>query len=166
MIYLNPGDKVWYPFHNDIVVQAMVQECNDIYDNGSKPALWHYRFLDQPSYVSFPTDQKDENGWHIYKRLTEDVLVLQEHARVNQLLWIDEPVGHDIQLGDECFLTLPEALANIRPTNRRHLKRRLKVARGCIRRFINHTWEVNGTEHPEFTRLPAKAVYVVRRRGR
>lgn len=118
MIYLDPGDKVWYPY-NTMVVQATVRECDDIYTGIGDKTIWHYRYLND-EVVSFPTDQKDESGWTIYTH--PDPSVLKDYQRVNQLLWMDEPVGHGIILGDECFLTLQEALNTVVPSNKKHLK--------------------------------------------
>lgn len=163
MIYLNPGDKVWYAFPEGLIVQATVLTCEDIHTNGDKPALMAYYQADGTMEVSVPTVQKGENGWTIYDM--QGAEALQGHRRVNQFLWIDEPVGHSIQLGDECFLTLTEALAAIRPSNGRHLKRRLKAARNAVYKFIVHTWKLSGQKHPGFSRkLPFKQVYVVRSR--
>lgn len=161
MIYLNPGDKVWYAHYPHLVVQATVDECEDIYDNGDKPAIWHRRWQDK-SEVSYPTDAKDENGWTIYSY--PDASILQGHRRVNQLLWIDEPVGHGIMLGDECFLILQEALNTIVPSNKRHLRRRLKKARGRVANFITSTWKMNGYIGPNWFKFPDKQVYVKRAR--
>lgn len=162
MIYLNPGDKVWYPHWPHLVVQATIDECEDIYENGTDmPAIW-YRRMSGSSEVSYPTQDKDENGWHIYTH--PDPSILQGKKRVNQILWIDEPVGHGITLGDECFLTLQEALNTIVPSNKRHLRRRLKKARGRIARFVTMTWKMNGYIGPNWFKFPDKQVYIKRAR--
>jgi hypothetical protein len=164
MIYLSPGDKVWYPHQPFLVVQATIEECEDIYDNGDKPAIWHRRSLNGISEISYPTDNIDENGWHIYDHPDESIL--QDKERVNQLLWIDEPVGHAITLGDECFLTLQEALNTIVPSSKRHLRRRLKRSRGRVKRFIVSTWGNDRQDVPSWWKYENKKVYVKRDRSK
>jgi len=161
MIYLNPGDKVWYPYiGHDIVVQALVVEVDDIYSRGdNKSAVWHYRYIDGSDACRVATDEKDENGWALCRDVSKEEL--SQYHRVNQLIWIDEHVGYDISLGDECFLTLHAAMSRVRPTKKKHLKRRLKKARCGSQRFISKTWAMAGDKHPGFEKMPNKKIYVM-----
>lgn len=161
--YIDPGTKVWYPFlDTNIVVQATVDECEDIYDNGTKLAIWVRRFQDGQVEISSPTDEKDKDGWTIYEH--PDASILEGHRRVNQFVWIDEPVGHSIQVGDECFLTLQEALDQVSHTNKKHLKRRLKRSRNRVKSFVESTWVMAGeTSLPSWVKYPDRKIYVRRR---
>jgi hypothetical protein len=172
--YVDPGTKLWLVvksygrhkshYRGDIIVPVVVEEVDDIYSNIDNPegmACWRYRYADGTDYVSVPTDEKDEQGWPIYEK--KDPSCLGQAKPVNQFVWIDEPVGHGIQVGDKydgLYLTLHEAQRHARPSKKKHLKRRLQAYRAGHERFIASTWEVNGDEHPGFHKLPNKKIYV------
>ena len=142
-VYLDPGARVWLtrPYHR-IVIPCVVEECVDVYVGTGDETIWHYRRLDS-SENSVTT--QSAGSWLESK----DESILAGPRRVNQFLWVDEPVGHSVTLGDECFLTLGEAIGTISPSSPRHLKRRLKATRKWRR-------------SPDLT-YPEKKVYVRRR---
>lgn len=164
--YLNPGDKVFMILRvrgqGDIVVECTVSEINDIYDANLGKSVWYSRDINGVDQASIPTAEVDENGWNKYRHLTlAEFLKEFPHAkRVNQILWLDEPVGHGIQLGDDVFPSLNEALLYAKPSKKKHLARRLKNYRRSVTGFIASTWERNGERHPGFPKYPNKKVYV------
>lgn len=159
--YTTFGTTVYYPVPwEGIVIPSTVVEVDDVYANPADPkgnAWWHYTNATE-NYVSVPTDAVDKNGWHVYERRDPSCLVGLKP--VNQFIWIDEPVGHAIQIGDDCFLTLQEALSHVPPSSKKRLKVRLQRYRRYIHNFVASTWERNGERHPGFDKLPAKKVYV------
>ncbi len=174
--YLNPGDKVWYVIQSyytrtgtrrqgDLVVECVILETQDIYSHPDMNAsLWYNRYIDSSAdYVAVPQKEVDENGWNKWKH--EPPSFVENLSPVNQLLWIDEPVGHAITLGDECFLSLAEAMTYARGGSTKHLKRRLVASRGSTQRFIAKTWRRAGESHPGFAKKPLKKVYVKRNRA-
>ncbi len=176
-IYLNPGDKVWYIINSyctrtgtrrqgDLVVECTVLETQDIYshpDPDFNVSLWYNRYLDsREDHVAVPQKEINDLGWNKWKH--EPPSFVENLSPVNQLLWIDEPVGHSIMLGDDCFLSLAEAMKHARAGNAKHLKRRLVASRGSTQRFIAKTWKRAGESHPGFTKKPLKKVYIKRSR--
>lgn len=174
--YIGPlchvGQTLYMPT-STIVIPVTVVEVEDIYaadgvfkDAGScgngDCSVWMYTSIDGSKRASQGSIETDEHGWPTsVTRDPEEVIKKCVHA--NQYLWIDEPVGHSVAIYDEVFFTLQEAMCYIRPSNKKHLRRRLKKYRGRVHRFIAHTWNMNGERHPGFTRLPDKKIYV--RRG-
>lgn len=157
-IYLKPGDKVWYVIpgaykspsseykEGDLVVECTVLETQDIYSHPDVDgSIWYNRFIkSEMDHVSVPTKETDANGWPKWK--VERPSFVSNLKPVNQLLWLDEPIGHGITLGDECFLTLADAMKVARAGSKKHLRQRLlRYRRGCIKR-------------------PLKKIYIKRRR--
>lgn len=172
--YVKPGDQLWFivkgygrrwsTYRGDIIVPVVAEEVDDIYthpENPELPACWRHRYADGTDYVAVPTDKLDENGWNIFEH--KDPSWLGDAKPVNQFVWIDEPVGHSIQVGDHhdgLYLTLHEAQRHAIPSKKKHLKRRLRASRARVERFIAHTWEMNGDAHPGFRKYPLKKIYV------
>lgn len=172
--YVNPGDKLWFVmkgdhynsnrYRGDIIVPVVVEEVDEIYShpNHELPACWSHRFIDsKDNYVAVPLAEKDENGWNKYTH--EDLSCLGNAKPVNQFVWIDEPVGHGIQVGDiwdGLFLTLQEAQRHAIPSRKKHLRRRLHAYRNRIYNFVRRTWEVNGERYPFVPKHSNKKVYV------
>lgn len=172
--YVEPGTQLWYiikgrgyhysTYRGDIIVPVVAEEVSEVYshpENPELPACWRYRRSDGTDYVSVPTDKVDEGGWPIYEQ--KDPSWLGNAKPVNQFVWIDEPVGHAIQVGDHhdgLYLTLHEAQRNAIPSKKKHLKRRLRASRARVERFIASTWERNGERHPGFRKYPNKKIYV------
>lgn len=166
---LKPGDKVFYiqtiagrvrRSPRSYIVECTVTEVNNIYTHPDRNvSVWHHQFLDlSKEYAEAPTTEKNEDGWPEWEQV--DLKRLEGLRLCNQILWIDEPVGHGISLGDECFLTLEEAMDYAFPTRKKHLKRNLKKVRGRVHRFIAGTWRRAGEKHPGFKPLAMKRVYV------
>lgn len=161
--YIEPGANLWYVMCSrgldDIIVPVIATEVNDVYRHPTEPnSIWRYRCVDGADYILVPTGKKTELGWDIPEE--REPSWLGDAKPTNQFIWIDEPVGHAIQLGDEgLFLTLEEAQRYARPSKKRHLRRRLKQHRAIVQKFIASTWGKN--KHPGFDKLPDKKVYVV-----
>lgn len=152
--YVDPGTNLFMPItlrSGTIVVPVVVTETQDIYSVNNK-SYWYSKFIDGSEGVYI-----DDNTKCI---LSEFLEKYPQAKKVNQFLWVDESVGHAIQLGDEVFLTLNEALLHAKPSKRKHLKRKLKAYRNSVHRFIASTWESNGDKHPGFPKMPDKKVYV------
>ncbi len=176
IVYINPGDKLWYivrghKYPGDIIVPVIANEIDEIYTHPVDPKIgscWSHRFIDSSQdYVSVPTSSKDENGWPIFEHKEPSWLKENNMKPCNQFVWIDEPVGHAIQVGDPydgLFLTLNEARKYATPSKKRHLRRRLNYSRTRHHKFIASTWKNNGETHPGFDKLPEKKIYVVKKK--
>jgi len=161
IVFVDFSTKVFYPVPwEKIVIPCSIVEITDIYTAPNVDgAIWHYRYPDGESRVMVPTEEKDENGWPKSKEV--DVSALQTMQRVNQLLYLDEPVGHDVQINNDAFLTLAEALAYVKPSRKKSLQARLRRFRGSSMRFIAMTWDRWGEgEVATFEPYPPKRVYV------
>lgn len=157
MIYLDPGATVYLPLYGaEIVVPATVIEVDEVYHGDY--GLWWYRNIDGTEHGSTPTKEKNEKGWPIFREV--DKSELNSLERVNQFLSLDEPIGHHVTLGDECFLTLEEARKCIHPSTKRKMHRRLRQYRNQTNNFIASTWKRNGLSHPGFEALPNKPIYI------
>jgi len=171
--YVNPGDKLWYivtgrgrhynTYRGDIIVPVIATEVDEIYSHPDDlGTCWSHRFVDSSQdYVAVPTAEKDENGWNVWEH--KPLSWLGDMKPCNQFVWIDEPVGHGIQVGDEhdgLFLTLHEAQRHALPSKKKHLARRLRASRSRVYSFVASTWERNGDRHPGFKKLPDKKIYV------
>lgn len=172
--YVEPGAKLWFiirgpgywysTYRGDIIVPVIAEEVEDIYvhpENPNLPACWRHRNIDGTDYVAVPTDKIDDNGWNIWEH--KDPSWLGDAKSVNQFVWIDEPVGHSIQVGDRhdgLYLTLHEAQRDSIPSKKKHLRRRLRASRAKVERFIASTWAYNGDTHPGFKKYPDKKIYV------
>lgn len=161
LIYLDPGANVYVPLYRaKLVVSATVLEVDDIY-SGLDSAVWWYRNIDGTERGSTSTKEKDELGWPIPREV--DKSELKNLKRVNQYLWLDEPIGHGVALGGEAFLTLEEARKEIKPSTKRKMHRRLRQYRRSIYGFVASTWAYNGEEHPGFDLPPNKRIYIRKR---
>jgi hypothetical protein len=162
------GQRLYMPYET-LIIPVEVVEIEDIYasdcgvfeDAGENCSIWMWTSK-EGRRASQGSKEIDESGWNVFLPRDPDE-VLTKCKLVNQYVWLDEPIGHSVQLGDEVFLKIVEALQFIRPTNKKHLRRRLKQYRNNVHRFVAHTWKMNGARHPGFERLPNKKVYV--RRG-
>lgn len=142
---MNPGDNFYY-IMNDFVVPITVLRVVDVFHDPHGGTILRYRYLNEPTEII--------QG---YKKLSESDLLNKE--QVNQFANIDEPVGYDLQR-DELFGTLSEAIALVRPSRKKNLRRRLKIARRDRQAFIASTWD---GKHPGFDPLPKKKIYIRRR---
>jgi len=174
--FVDPGQKVFYPVPGqNIIVPAIVEEVNDIYshigDYGIPASGLEYRTLWVNRYLNGHVEMRQatpgvvgENGWEVFRDVSFDELF--DYRMVNQFVWLDEPTyGHEIQVGDECFLTLAEAMKYICPGSKRHLKRRLNNHRRRNNKFVSSTWIAAGQPTgPIFPKYPPKKIYALRAR--
>jgi hypothetical protein len=172
--YVEPGTKLWYVisqpnpycsrYIGDIIVPVIAEEVELIYQHPkdtSLPACWRHKLIDGTDYVSVPLPEKDENGWNKWEN--KDPSWLGDAKPCNCFVWIDEPVGHAVQVGDHydgIFETLQEAQRYAFPSRKKHLMRRLRAYRRRYHNFIARTWKEVGEAHPGFTKLPNKKIYV------
>lgn len=162
---LSLGQRLYLPL-NTLVVPVTVIEVNDVYsdngvfaDAGEHCSVWLSTNA-KCRYARQGSKETDKNGWSIFvERDPDEVVAKCTHA--SQFVWIDEPLGHAASLGDDVFLTLNEALQYVRPSKKKHLRRRLKAWRNSSHKFILYTWRK--AKHPGFDKLFDKKVYV--RRG-
>jgi hypothetical protein len=153
--FCEPGQKLYYSAWNDIVIPVTIWEVVDFYEGFSV-----IRPMIGPSYASRPTEETDNGGWPIHECIEDYKDLIADKPIRNQFLWIDEPIGHSLTLGDDIFLTLEEALSQIRPTNKKHLKQRLLYFRKRMSGFIRMTWKMNGESGPTFPKWEKKRVYI------
>ena len=172
--YVEPGAKLWFVinkpryeckrYQGDIIVPVIAEEVETIYPHPKDPnlpACWRHSFADGKDYVSVPLAEKGEDGWHKWEE--HDPSWLGDAKPCNQFVWIDEPVGHAVQVNDAydgLFETLQEAQKHAIPSKKKHLMRRLRAYRRRYHNFIARTWEANGEIHPGFAKLPNKKIYV------
>ena len=163
---LNLGDLIYFRFTRHLVIPATIVEVQEIlWREGLEKAIWVNRRIDGTVECETDSGDVDSNGWPVYK--PPDETILNGLLRVNQILWIDEPTGHEVDLGWDCFLTLDKALAHCQPTRRWHLRRRLKKWRNEMKRFIAGThFNYFGTKAPKrfvkrvsFSKYPNKPVF-------
>lgn len=170
---VEPGQQLWYivrgtgfhltTYRGDIIVPVTAVEVTDIYTHPdpTRNAVWRHRRADGTDYIDVPTGEKNEQGWDVWEK--KEISWLNGAPSVNQFVWIDEPVGHAIQVGDYhggLYLTLHEAQRNAIPSKKKHLKRRLQYSRTRHQRFIASTWKTSGESHPGFYSYPDKKIYV------
>lgn len=140
------NDKVFVLLDRSLIVSATVNELSNIYISPSvhngKRSFWGYISNERAEYA-IPTEEVDEGGWSKYKVVTE----LPNNAILcNQFIWVDEPFGHGIQIGDEAFATLDEAMSIAVPTRKKHLRRRLQRWRRLSIEFIASTHGLKGAQ--------------------
>ena len=137
------GQQVYYvvPSWRGLVVTATVTALDDIYTHENQ-TVWHFRYLNGEDSCYISTDELNENGWKIHKKFP--IEELKNLERVNQLPWIDEPVGHAVDFGGDTFATLEEARKVIRPCSSRKKHRRLRQWRNRNLNFIASTHHQHG----------------------
>jgi hypothetical protein len=152
-----------YP--GDLIVPVTVDEIDDVYHHPDDPKLgpcWRYRRLDGADYVSVPIPNHEDRFMWEYK----DPSWLGNAKPVNRFVWIDEPVGHALQVcdvDDGLFFTLEEAMKYAYPsktTDQKILLKRLEAYRKEAEACIAKSWEMSGAKHPGFRSHPPKTVYV------
>lgn len=148
------NDKVYYIFKDnigDIIVEAFVDEINYIYNINGK-TVWATQFSNSPK-EQFLFDET--TGTQISN------FSLEEQTPINQFFWIDEPVGHSIQLGkhDNCFTSLNEAMKFANPSKKKNLLKRLNRHRKRVWNFIISTWGAENSD-TKITKYKNKKVYV------
>ena len=159
---LDPGQKVFYSIWREcIVVPAIIDEINEhvTLDDGRSGIINRYIDSSQDNFY-LRTDTLDANGWNIFEIQKE---VPPVKSVYNQLIWIDEPVGHAVLLGDEIFLTLQAALSGVSPSKKKNLKRRLQRERRRKMEYITLSRSKVGLE-TKWPKYPEKKIYVHRPR--
>lgn len=130
------GDTVYMPVYNGIVIPCRVVGKEVVYEGGEGEGnIWGYfRDGEKPQWLK-PTEEVGKGGWPKWKEIAEPTTRV-----VNEFLTVDEPVGHSVQLGDQVFETLREAMDCLVATSKKHLGRRLKEYRYGMARWIASTW--------------------------
>lgn len=162
--FCEPGQVVYYPSWGlgDIVIPCKIVEVINIYDWNDLGSLWVHK-SEYGCWGYYPTEERGEGGWPICKQIndfTELQELIKDKPIRNQMYFVDEPIGHELTIGNEIFLTINEALSKIRPSKKKNLKQRLNLFRKRMSGFIKHTWEMNGEKGPEFPKYEKKKVYV------
>jgi hypothetical protein len=161
--FIECGTEIFYLMNHEMIIKAKVIETDNVWTKeGNDKSVWSFHYLNHDDdYVAISNGERNEQGWEM-NNSTKDFTVLEGYKQCSQFLWIDEPTGgHEIYLGEDCFLTLNEAMKHIRPSRRKHLKRKLNKIRSVDKRFIARTWEPE--IHPGFDPYPMKRVYVKRK---
>lgn len=149
------NDKVYYIFKDnigDIIVEAFVEEINNIYNIDGK-TVWNTQLSDF-SEAQFSFDKN--TGINERSNFS-----LEGKIPISQFFWIDEPVGHSLQLEsyDGCFLNLNEAIKFAKPSKKKNLLKRLKKHRKRIWNFIISTWDAEKADI-KIPKYKNKKVYV------
>ena len=122
-----------------LVVEAKVDEIHDVYTDGTK-TLWHSYDLTGRSTITIAGDAKCVNGRPEYTELTQ---IPKEFRKVNEFPWVDFPIGHAAYINEYAFCTLEDALYSIAPSNKKHLRRRLKKYLKRWERECEYKWHLN-----------------------
>lgn len=156
------GQELYMEYAQGIIIPVYVNGITDIvvvsdrlgekldlrkHDNDQWYSLWVYRQEDGTVKVAAATNEEGEGGWPIHIQIP--IEELYDCEWVNQMFWVDEVVGHDIQLSDRpginhdgVYLTLAEArqyggTIDKRQAHRAH--KRLNRERRRATAFVNHT---------------------------
>lgn len=117
---LLPGATIWWPFCKYYIVPCNTKSCDFIIGFKDSPMIEHYWVCQDRIYLgniaSTPPKTVQDTLQEWYK---SDCYIS------NAFYWIDEPVGHSIQLWtpecdyntgyDDCYLSLNEALKHVTP---------------------------------------------------
>lgn len=161
---VNLGDTVYMPVRWErLVIPCKVIELNNVYQHADhSKSIWRYIEKDRDE-LNVENDAVNEFGWPGYDTfIWADYPDKDKLQQVNQFVWVDEYVGHAVQVGYDVFLSPNEALKYVPPSKKKHLKRRLKSYRNYTQAFIAGTWEKDGEKHPGFVKLPEKKILVRR----
>jgi hypothetical protein len=150
-----PGDSL-FVFSGSFYVEAQVIEVSYIWSDGKKdkPGLWHSSLLSGKDDISTATEEKGPGGWPINRKVPlEELEQLRSEEGfkvVNQMPWVDWPIGHAAYIGDDGFFTLEEARARYGRFSARKKHRRARNYLSRVHRFVASTWTANGETHPGF----------------
>ena len=145
--YVELGQTLYFQPLCGLIIPVKVLEIQDIHvasdevqkaNNLSSSTLW-VRYDAEGAHCTGYIAETKENPWG-FNDLNPDIINGSE--RVNQFIWIDEPVGHSVQVGDEVFLTIQDALEYVECAPRRNRLRPHKKLDSWRRRslgFINWT---------------------------
>ncbi len=150
------GTTVYFVLHYRFIISAKVVEIQNIWsvDNGNP--IWENLSLEAEGY----SEQQEDSVSGEFK--FNKVGIPSSAKWVNQILWIDEPVGHGVQIGDEVFLTVQEArnsLSQPRPKYKYGAWRKVKQWRRNSMDFIASTHGVT-RQKLDWPAYPNKSVYV------
>lgn len=147
-----PGDDL-FVFSGSFYVKAQVVEVSYIWSDG-KSAIWHSVFLSGEDSLLTATEEKGPGGWPLNRDVPlEELQELRADNTikiVNQMPWVDWPIGHAAYIGDDGFFTLEEARARYGRFPRRKKYRRARNYLSRVHRFVASTWTANGETHPGF----------------
>ena len=164
---IHPGDEL-YVFcrhglggHKSFYVKALVEEVIYIwvnYDDEDSPSIWHSAFLDGVHELTTSTGEKSPLGWDIPRKVPpeefEKLRKEQGLKIVNQMPWVDWPIGHAAYIGDDGFFTLEDARQRYGRFSKRKLGRRVRHEIRNVTGFIASTWKMGGHgNHPGFPPL-------------
>ena len=156
------GQRVFYPFRSGLITEAFVDEIDDILvapqhlqDEFKLSSATVWVFWNAEGIIQVHGYSKvHEHPWDFYDIPKEHwTRFFSESELVNQEVWLDEPIGHAVNLnwGDEAFVDLAEAQAYVKqhwPGDKRQVKRahrKLQTERRRVQSFINRTHELAGS---------------------
>lgn len=162
------GDTVWFAFDHHHVVQCRARDV-----------LFYCCYPERPDAPGFFVSCDDLA--EISEGISPSVATLQEYypdekfsgaARASQWIWIDEPVGHSVQIWspetceygpgyDDVFLRLDQALQVVAP--RRRSRRRGQSALRRYRRDHVGFIRATGNLGVDLVQYPDKLVYCRKR---
>lgn len=150
------GDKLFvhcrmYPRSKSFYVTATITEMTYIWDIiGRRTGAWH-TVVDDVETIQFPQSYHHETKeWIEPESISIDeleLLRLEGKAKIiNQIPWVDWPIGHAAYLGDDGFITLVDARKTHGRFSTRKLGRRMKSYIQTQTSFIMKTH--NGLSRP------------------
>lgn len=148
-----PGDYL-FVFSGSFYVKAQVVEVSYIWSDGESPSIWHSALLSGEDSILTATEEKGPGGWPTNREVPLEELeqLRADGVRkvVNQMPWVDWPIGHAAYIGDDGFFTLEEARARYGRFSKRKKHRRARQYVSRVHRFVASTWSANGETHPGF----------------
>lgn len=164
------GQVLYYEYLPGLVIPVKVDEIDDIHF-ASEEIQKKYGLIASTVWVHYTNEgircigyesSTEKNKWG-FKKISADVI--NEAPRCKQELWIDEPVGHAIEIGDGLFPTVEEALYFAdRAKRRKRLRPHKKIAtrRKKFWKWINTSRIKCGEKPVEIPKYEQKKVYVKR----
>ncbi len=133
------GDKVFLTCYSFIIPVKIIELCN-VHLTTDDKTLWSFETKDR-KYHSVDTGMENTMGWPIWKEEEG----IPDLPLMNQFIVVNWPIGHSIQIGENCFQTLEEARKYICISSKRKLGRRLRKDRTDSMAFIASTWDSRKT---------------------
>ena len=147
-----PGDYL-FVFSGSFYVKALVDEVVYIWSDDESPSFWHSAFLSGEDRIVTATEEKGPGGWAVNREVPlQELQELRAEGLkvVNQMPWVDWPLGHAAYLGDDGFFSLEEARAAYGRFPKRKKHRRARQYLRRVTSFVASTWTYNGETHPGF----------------
>lgn len=166
---LNPGDTAYYEIMRGFIVPVKILEVETWFGIGNQS--YQYSKNSQEEYITYSSPEfvTSENSWGfctVTDKVKIDELLSKCTSQGFTFYWIDEPVGHSIELGfDGLHKTLDTAFKNASFAKKRETYRRHKKVASWRKesfRWIYSTQEKKNSNEwlNRFNELNKKLIYV------